>query len=125
MSKRHRVGFVLTAVLVVVAFMTSAAPAQAVVIQQSVSQCPSGSMCLWSRPNYAGTLRVVSSTTTNAPIRLTTVKSFYNNRGKRAWIQQKATSGKRACISPRGRSSNVTGWKSNATSVQLSTVARC
>lgn len=99
----------------------SATPAQA-----ALSDCPSGYICLWSKPNYTGTLQKISTTGAYKSIGLSIVESIYNNRSKRTWLHAAADgSGSYQCLEPAARFSNLTGWHNQAKAVYLTTVAEC
>ena len=97
------------------------APAEA-----TLNDCPSGSMCLWSKPNYAGTIKKISTTGAYRSTGLSTVGSYYNNRSKRSWLHATPDgSGTYTCLDPGRRSANVSGWQSSAKAVYLATITDC
>ena len=106
---------------VVVASFWSAGPADA-----ALGDCPSGYMCLWSQPNYSGTIKKISATGSYKAIGLTTVESYYNHRSKRTWLHESSTgSGSYICLDPGARASSLSGWQDNAKAVYLATVTDC
>lgn len=114
-----RLAAVLLGASITVGMNTS--PAQA-----SLGQCTSGYMCAWSGPNYSGTFKRFSSTGSYQSIGLTTVGSYYNYRTRRTYLHQKLDgSGYNSCISPGARASVLSGWKTSAKAVYLSTATAC
>jgi hypothetical protein len=92
----------------------------------SISQCPSGYMCLWSGTNYTGTLQKFSATGSYKAITLSVVNSVYNRRSDRTYLHEQSNgSGTYACYNPGNRSSNVGGWLEDAEAVYLSTATNC
>lgn len=97
------------------------APAEA-----ALSQCPSGYMCLWTGPNYDGTIKKVSATGSYKSIGFKTVGSYYNNRSKRTWLHATSDgSGTYGCLQPGARAVALSGWQSKAKAVYLATVTDC
>lgn len=113
--------FLMSALALSLTATVHVAPAQA-----APSDCPSGSMCLWSKPNYAGTLKKISATGAYRSTGLSAVGSYYNNRSKRTWLHATSDgSGTYACLDPGRRSSTLSGWQSGAKAVYLATITEC
>jgi len=99
----------------------NAAPAHA-----SLSQCTSGYMCVWSGASYTGTFKRFSSTGSYQSIGLTTVGSYYNYRSRRTYLHEKTDgSGYYSCLNPGAKAAALTGWKTHAKAVYLSTTTYC
>lgn len=110
---------ILSAVPTVV--VSTAQPAHA-----ALSDCPSGYMCLWSQPNYGGTIKKISATNSYKAIGLSAVESYYNNRTKRTWLHEAADgSGSYVCLNPGARAGSLSGWQDNAKAVYLATITDC
>ncbi|VXB03751.1 peptidase inhibitor family I36 protein [Aeromicrobium sp. 9AM] len=110
---------ILTAVAA--ANLLSAGPADA-----AIGDCPSGYMCLWSQPNYSGTIKKINATGSYKAIGLSTVESYYNHRSKRTWLHSTTDgSGSYVCLDPGDRASSLSGWQDNAKAVYLATITNC
>jgi hypothetical protein len=101
--------------------LAAVAPAEA-----ALSDCPSGSVCLWSGTKYRGTMKAISTAGSYRSIGLPSVNSYYNNRAKRTWLHQSSDgSGSYTCLNPDARSSDLSGWQETAKAVYLATVTDC
>lgn len=113
-------GASLASVTLSFAFLTTS-PANA-----SINDCPSGYMCLWSQPNYSGTMKKVSAINSYKAIGLPAVESYYNHRSKRTWLHEAADgSGSYICLDPGDRASSLSGWQDNAKAVYLANITSC
>jgi hypothetical protein len=92
----------------------------------SLSQCTSGYMCVWSGTNYTGTMQRFSTTGGYKAITLSSIQSAYNHRSARSYVHEQSDgSGVFACFNPGNRNSNLSGWLENAEAVYLSTATNC
>lgn len=97
------------------------APAEA-----AATTCASGYMCLWSKPNYRGTIKKISATNAYKSIGLETVGSYHNNRSKRTWLHATSNgSGTYTCVKPGARAAALSGWQTSAKAVYLATITDC
>jgi hypothetical protein len=96
------------------------------VTTNSLSQCTSGYMCVWSGATYTGTLQKFSSTGSYKSVSLSSINSLYNHRSDRSYVHEQSDgSGVFACYNPGQKSANVSGWIESAEAVYLSTSASC
>jgi hypothetical protein len=92
----------------------------------SLSQCPSGYMCVWTGASYSGTMQKFSGSGAYRSINFTTINSAYNRRADRTFIHEQSDgSGVYACYGPGQRNPNLSGWAENAEAIYLSTVTYC
>lgn len=92
----------------------------------SLSQCTSGYMCVWTGTNYTGTIQRFSSTGSYKAITVGSIQSAYNHRSARSYVHEQSNgSGVFACFNPGNRNSNLSGWLENAEAVYLSTATNC
>jgi hypothetical protein len=92
----------------------------------SLSQCPSGYMCVWTGSSYSGTMQKFNATGGYRSVNFATINSVYNRRASRTYLHEESDgSGVYACYSPGGRNANLSGWAENAEAVYLSTVTNC
>ena len=90
------------------------------------TDCPSGYFCAWNGVGYTGTIRKTATVDAYVQLNLSQVESYYNNRSKRTWIHATSDgSGTYECIAAGVKSSNVSGWKTSAKAVWLSTTTAC
>ena len=110
--------------IAMLALAASLSPATA--STDSLSQCPSGYMCVWSGTNYSGTMQKFSATGSYKAITLSSIQSAYNHRSYRSYVHEQSDgSGVFACFNPGNRNSNLSGWLENAEAVYLSTATNC
>ena len=92
----------------------------------ALSECPSGSFCVWTRAGFAGQMQKITATNTYRTITLTTTASYYNNRTKRTWLHEEADgSGASVCIGPGASKHSTSGWQRAANGAYLATIASC
>jgi len=92
----------------------------------SLSQCPSGYLCLWSSTNYTGSFAKYANSGSYADINLPTVRSLWNNRSKRSFIYSGYDGrGSSACYGPGARTTSLSGWRILANSVYVSSTTYC
>jgi hypothetical protein len=95
------------------------------VMLRSAGQCGSGYLCVWSGPDYSGTIQRFSASGYRS-IKLTRVGSVYNHRADRAFVHERSDGGGiRACYSPGEKDAEVSGWVRYAEAVYLSTAENC
>lgn len=91
----------------------------------SVSQCSAGYFCVWSLPNYVGTIQRFSSQSQYTSISLSKVGSFYNNRSKRVYVYGDPSGSPSACYGAQAKRTGYTGWLLYAEGTYLSTATSC
>ena len=92
----------------------------------AIDDCPSGYMCIWTGAGYANNPAFKTASTGSYKAVNVKVGSFYNNRTKRTYLHEKADgSGTYVCLAAGSHSTSVSGWKSTAKAVYLSTIATC
>lgn len=95
-------------------------------LTDSVSQCPSGYLCLWTGASYTGSFTKYSSTSGYRVVTYSTVKSMWNNRSKRSYFYSGSSgSGSSQCYGPGVKTGNLGGWQSSPNSVHLSLTTNC
>jgi hypothetical protein len=92
----------------------------------SISQCPSGYMCVWTGTSYSGTMQKFIGSGSYRSINFARINSAYNRRADRTFIHEESDgSGVYACYSPGERNANLSGWVEYAEAVYLSTATNC
>lgn len=93
---------------------------------ESLSQCPTGYMCIWSGTNYTGTIQKFSTAGKYSPILLSASNSLYNHRSKRTYFHEESNgSGIYTCLDPGKKKASLSGWSVHAEAVWLSTTTGC
>jgi len=112
--------------IALIAFAGSLAPASGdQASTMSLSQCPSGYMCVWTGTSYSGTMQKFAGSGYKT-INFARINSAYNRRSDRTFIHEQSDgSGVYACFNPGDRNSNLSGWVEYAEAVYLSTATYC
>ena len=111
----------VTAVLGATTYSSLTSPVSAI-----ASECPSGYLCVWSGTSFTSTMKKFSATSQYTSIGLNANQAIYNNRSKRAFLeQQKSGSDVSLCLAPGESRSNLSGWQETAQGVYLSTATAC
>lgn len=95
-----------------------------VMTTQSASQCGAGYLCVWSQPNYLGTIQRFSTQSQYTSINIR-VQSFYNNRSKRVYIYGDPGGSPSACYAAGTKRSSTSSWVPSAEGTYLSTATSC
>ena len=105
----------------VAAVALSATPAVA-----GKSDCPSGSFCVWDGTSYTGRIQRIATPGEVVDIRLSSTKSYFNNRSRRTWYQESPSGGSKICVPAAGSSASTpSGWQRSAGAVFLSSDPSC
>ena len=92
----------------------------------TLSECPSGYLCVWSGTSYSGTVKKFSTVGQYTSIGLNGNQAVYNNRSKRSLLeQQRSGSDVSLCLAPGESRANLSGWQESAQGVYLSTATAC
>jgi hypothetical protein len=118
---------VLSTTIVAAAASISSLPATATEMSPAVlSDCPSGSFCVWTGTGFSGTMQKISATNSYRSITLSSTKSFYNHRSQRSWLHATPDgSGASTCVEPGASRASTSGWQATAESVYLATITDC
>lgn len=120
-TQRHAL---IAIVLGLTAPLSTVSPAVAGV--ESMGQCPSGRMCVWSGTSFTGTMQSFSTTGTYLSINLSTIRSAYNNRTKRTYLDELPNGGGNySCFGAGDSDSSLSTWQLTAQAVYLSTYTNC
>lgn len=93
---------------------------------QSIGQCPSGYFCVWSGTSFTGSIWKTNVTSSYRSIGLSTIRSLYNHRTKRTFFYELSGGGGLSdCYNPGDQYASLTGWRTTANSVYLSTNTLC
>jgi hypothetical protein len=88
--------------------------------------CPSGSFCVWTRPDYGGSRYVLNDVGDYNRIYADPIRSAYNRRGDRTYLNQgTGSSSTYSCFGPGDYDRFLSGWQIHANSAYLSTVTNC
>lgn len=91
---------------------------------QSTSQCAAGYLCVWSQPNYLGTIERFSAQSQYTSITIR-VQSFYNNRSKRVYLYGDPSGSPSACYAAGTKRATTSSWVPSADGTYLSTATSC
>lgn len=128
MNTNHRITQRHTLIAIVLGLTASLSTGSPAVAggTQSLSQCPSGRMCLWTGTGFTGTMQSFSTTGSYQSISLSVTRSAYNNRTKRTYLDELPNGGGRySCFGPGDSDSSLSTWQLSAEAVYLSTYTNC
>lgn len=113
--------------LVAVAFVVVPRSSQGAQVSPfALSECPSGTFCLWSGTNFSGSVQKITTTNAYRSITLSSTQSYYNNRTRRTWLHDQSDgSGSTVCINPGASKATTSGWQTTAEAAYLATITTC
>jgi hypothetical protein len=122
-SRTRRVSTLAITLLICAASLFAVeAPASA----GSRSTCPSGAFCVWTRTDFEGSKYVLDNVSDYNRINADPIRSAYNNRSRRTYLNQgTGSSSTFSCFGPGDYDTSLSGWQVHANSAYLSTVTNC
>jgi hypothetical protein len=122
-SRTRRVsGLAVTLLICAASVFAVEAPANA----GSKATCPSGSFCVWTSINFGGSRYSFNNVDDYNRINADPIRSAYNNRSKRTYLNQgTGSSSTYSCFGPGDYDSSLSGWQVHANSAFLSTTTNC
>lgn len=92
----------------------------------SKSNCPSGYFCVWTLDDYEGNMYEYGDVDDYNAISVDPIRSAYNNRTKRTYLNQDSgSSATYSCFGPGDYDSALSTWQLHANSAFLSTYTNC
>lgn len=87
----------------------------------SLSSCGSGNFCIWSQPNYTGSLWQYTTAGSRYSLPSSSFASYWNNRSRTSELSStySGVAGSYRCLPPGAKDGNLSGWAVNAHSVYL------
>jgi len=90
------------------------------------STCPSGYFCVWTGTDYNGSRYQFRNVDDYNRINADPIRSAYNNRSKRTYLNQgTGSSSTYSCFGPRDSDRSLSGWQVHANSAFLSIYTNC
>ena len=90
------------------------------------SDCPSGYFCVWQNSNFEGDMRKYNNVDDYNLIGLDPIRSAYNHRTKRTYLNEgSGSSSTYSCFGAGDWDSSLSGWQLHANSAFLSTYTNC
>lgn len=88
--------------------------------------CPSGSFCVWTGTDFEGSRYRLDDVGDYNRINADPIRSAFNNRGKRTYLNQgTGSSSTFSCFGPGDYDRSLSGWQVHANSAYLSTTTNC
>jgi len=108
--------------IVIVSIFAMSSPAKA----GDRSTCPSGYFCVWTGQDYEGARHQYNDVDDYNPISVDPIRSAYNNRTKRTYLNElSGSSSTYSCFGPGDYDGALSGWQVHANSAFLSTYTSC
>jgi len=92
----------------------------------SRATCPSGSFCVWTGTDFEGSRYSFNDVSDYNRIYVDPIRSAYNNRSKRTYLNQgTGSSSTYSCFGQGDYDRSLSGWQVHANSAYLSTTTNC